>query len=312
MQVAGLVLTTLVVSGLISSYVRTPRQHGFGGVGWTGLAILCGHATLLSLGIEVHPALGALAWSGYVAAVDSAVYSLRGRSLIRSAPRSFVWLAALSVFLWMPFEWYNLQLAGWYRSGLPIGPFRYLVLGWSFACIWPALLETADLLLALARREVPARGSGQAARWRSALPVMATGAACLVVPLLVPRLDLGEHLLPLTAIGFLLVVDPLNGMRGGISLLQDWSSGGRTRLLALSLAGLLCCLACDGLNSMASTGWHSIATLGAGLRLFDLPLPAYLAAAAFGPQAFAMHAFAADVLDLPRASVPSGTADNDD
>ena len=307
MPLAGLTLATVAVAGLIAVCILAHRPHRFGLVGWAGLTTVATCAALLASPFRMPPALGALGWTGYVAAADSAVFSLRGHSLIRSSPRGFVWLAALSIFLWLPFEWYNLLLAGWYRSGLPTGPARYLVLGWAFSCIWPVLFETADLFLAVMRRNFPAVESASGLRPRVAVPMVAGGLVCLTLPLLVPRLDVGEHLLALTAIGFLLVLDPLNAARGDVSLWREWSNGGWALVSALAAAGLFCSLVADGLNYMADARWHSIASLGTGLKLFDLPLAAYIVCAAFGPQAFVMHVFATGTLNLPRASLPSRT-----
>lgn len=307
MPLAGIAVETLAVLGLIGAWALSPRLHSFGAVGWAGLAA-AGLSVALLASPWRAPALGALAWSGYVVAADSAVFSLRGRSMIRSGPQAFAWLVILSIFLWLPFEWYNLRLAGWYRSGMPAGLERYLLLGWSFACIWPALFETSDLFLALARRDAPAAGRGSCPGVPAVVATVAAGGACLVVPLLVPRLDVGEHLLPLVAVGFLLVLDPLNAISGGPSLWRGWSNGGRERLVGLAAAGVFCGLLADGLNYPADAKWHGIASLGAGLKLFEMPLAGYAACAVFGPQAYAMHGFTARLLGRPLAAVPSGPA----
>ena len=303
MPLAGIAVETLAAVGLIGAWALSPRLYSFGALGWTGLAT-AGLSVALLASPWRAPALGALAWSGYVVAADSAVFSLRGRSMIRSGPQAFAWLVILSIFLWLPFEWYNLRLAGWYRSGMPAGLERYLLLGWSFACIWPALFETSDLFLALAHRDAPAAGRGSRPGILAVLATVAAGGACLVVPLF----DVGEHLLPLAAVGFLLVVDPLNATTGGPSLWRDWSNGGRERLVGLAAAGVFCGLLADGLNYAADAKWHAIASLGAGLKLFEMPLAGYAACAAFGPQAYAMHGFASRVLGRPLATVPSGSA----
>lgn len=260
---------------------------------------------MLASPLEEPPGLTALAWTGYLLAVDSAVFSVRGQSLLRSHPERLAWLAVLSVFLWMPFEWYNLRLAGWYRSGLPLGPVRYLLLGWSFACVWPALFLTADLLLAVIRPRLALGRRPDPGPARNAWPLVGTGAACLVIPVLVPRLDLGEHMLGLAGVGFLLLLDPWNAARGQPALWKDWAEGGRARPVALAASGLLCGLFADGLNWLAGPGWHCIWGLGPPWRAFELPIAAYAVFPFFGAQAFAMHVFAADLLGLPAARVPS-------
>ena len=284
---------------------RAPRRRPFGPLGWIGLSAGCLCGALLAAPVGKPIFLGALAWTGLILAVDSSVHALRGRSLIRSSPSAFVWLAVLSIFLWLPFEWYNLRLAGWYRSGLPTGPIRYLLLGWSFACIWPALFEIADLFAALAAPSAP-RGNRPVSVLRGrVIPVVASGAACLAVPVLVPRLDLGEHLLPLAGVGFLLLLDPLNAVAGRPSLWGDWHSGNRVRIFAAGVSGVFCGLMADCLNHGAGAKWHSIYRAGPDLGLLELPLVACLILPFFALQALAMHGFAASVLGLPRAEVPT-------
>ena len=307
-SVSGLAVIAIAVSGLAAGYLRAARRQGLGVAGWAGISVLGASVALLASPLEMPAGLVPLAWTGYVVAVDSAVHSIRGRSMLRCRADSFAWLAVLSVFLWLPFEWYNLRLAGWYRAGLPVGLLRYVLLGWSFACIWPALFVTADFLLA-------ATGAGaDRARSPGTLPIRtawlsaAAGAACLATPLLVPRLDLGEHLLGLASVGFLLLVEPWNAAGGRPSLWQDWRQGLRARPRALAASGLVCGLLADGLNAMAGNGWHCIWSWGATWKLFELPLAAYALLPLFGAQAFSMHVFATGLLGLPTAPVPSSEA----
>ncbi len=303
--VIGLTAAALCAVLLLAACLRAERRRPFGWPGWAGLAAFAGCAAILASPAAAPAPTVPLAWSGLVLAADSAVHALRGRSLLRTRPEVFVWLATLSVFLWLPFEWYNLQLGGWYRAGLPSGPARYLVLGWSFACLWPALFETADLLLALAGRRPPTGSSRRAPRRAWTVPVVATGVACLALPLLVPRLDLGERLLPAAAAGFLLVLDPVNAAGGRPSLWGDWLAGGRARAVALMASGLFCGLVADCLNHAASARLYCIASLPFGAKVVEWPALAYLAFPVFALQAFAMHASAAAALGLPPAPLPS-------
>ena len=303
MPIAGYVLTAAVVSWLVWLWARSQRSEPFGAPGWAGLAIFVGASGLRRLSVAAGPFLGPVAWSGYVLAIDSAVRSVTGVSLMRSTPRAFVWLALLSLFLWLPFEWYNLRLAGWYRAGLPPGLSRYIALGLGHACIWPVLFETSDFILATAFR--PSKGprlAGVPGRPRIAVPMVA-GVACLVLPLALPRLDAGEHLLGLVGVGFLLLLDPLNFAAGRASLWRDVREGNRARLGAIAASGCVCGVLADFVNHMAHGGWHSIATLGGSARLFEFSAPAFFVMPAFALQAFAMHVFAAGKLKLPEAPI---------
>lgn len=311
-MIAGAAIAVLASVVLVGAWARAPRRHCFGAAGWSGLTVFAGCAILVAALQFEPPFLGALAWSGYVVAVDSAVYSIRGRSMLRSRPESFLWLAVLSIFLWLPFEWCNLRLAAWYRAGYPPGLERHILLGWSYACIWPALLETADLVLAGSRWPASSRPQRAAPGRSVRLSATLVGAGCLILPHIVPRLDAGEHLVALTAVCFLLLLDPLNLAAGRPSLWADWVSGSRARCAALALSGALCGILADCLNHWSEAKWHSISTLGAEWKLFVLPLPAYLLLPAFGLQAFAMHAFAAGVLKLPSVELPTWTAPRSD
>lgn len=286
-----------------------PRAAAFGLVGRVGLGVFCGCAAILALPLSEPATVGALAWTGYVLAVDAAVFAARGRSLLRSRPDAFLWLAVLSVFLWLPFEWYNERLAGWYRSGLPPDLSRYVLLGWSFACVWPVLFETADLLLALWFKrgcdDIPARRPSLSL----SCGVTAAGAVLLLAPLAVPRLDLGEHLLPLVSLGFLLLLEPWNAAGGRASLWVDARSREYSRLLALAGAGVLCGLWLDALNHFSRAKWHSLWNLSSNGTFFELPWLAYAALPVLGWQAFAMYEFAAGVLRLPRCGL--GASGND-
>ena len=303
--VLAFIVTSLSVAAVVAAILRAPRRHPFGPPGWVGLSAFCLCGALVVAPGAGPVFLGAIAWTGLILAVDSSVHALRGRSLIRSTPAAFAWLAMLSIFLWLPFEWYNLRLGGWYRSGLPPGPIRYLLLGWFSACIWPALFEMADLFAALAAPAATRQSRPMSVRPGRAATVVTVGAACLAVPVLVPRLDLGEHMLPLVGVGFLLLLDPLNAVAGRPSVWSDWRSGNRVRVVATALSGGFCGLLADCLNHGAGAKWHSIYRAGPDVGVLELPLVGYLVLPLFALQALALHAFAAGVLGLPRAEVPT-------
>lgn len=302
MGLAAIIMLKLAAATLVTAFVRTPRRGSIGLAGWSGIAVFCVCGAWLGTSFPKPAWLVAAAWTGYVVAIDASVYSMRGCSLLRSRTNAFLWLAVLSVFLWLPFEWYNLRLATWYRSGLPDGSLRYVLLGWSSACIWPALYETADFFLALGSRTEPA-WPGRIPRRRAVAISLAAGVACLTVPVAIPRLDAGEFLAPLIACGFLLVLDPVNRWRGWPSLSADWSARYRHRVAALALSGAICGLLADCLNAGASAQWHSIYA-AAELKVFELPLAALAVLPVFALQAYVLHGWAASALGLPVAVIP--------
>ena len=88
-----------------------------------------------------------ICWTGFILFADSLVWRARGRSWIRSSPMEFTFLTIASILLWLVFEFYNLYIDNWYYTGLPENPFlRTFGYAWSFATIWPAIFEGADLI----------------------------------------------------------------------------------------------------------------------------------------------------------------------
>src|SRR5439155_1847964 len=155
-----------------------------------GLAIIFAAEVCLFLGIRwVAIYFTPIVWSGYLMLVDGLVASLRGTSLLANYPRRFATLAVWSVPLWLIFEAYNLRLENWAYVGLPRSPFLAgLGFVWSFATIWPAIFETAELFEALRPGRAPARApSPRRAPGRATLLFLSLlGLVLLSVPLLLP------------------------------------------------------------------------------------------------------------------------------
>ncbi len=91
-----------------------------------------------------------IAWTGFILFADGIVWSARGNSWLRSNRREFVALALVSIPLWVVFEGYNLIIRNWFYVGLPENfALRMFGYAWSFATIWPALFEGAELVAVL-------------------------------------------------------------------------------------------------------------------------------------------------------------------
>ena len=271
----------------------------------------------LLLSLDVEPLavyFTPLVWSGYIMAIDAAVFALRGRSLIRSEPQAFVWMAILSIFLWLIFELYNLRLQNWTYVGLPRNEYlRYLGYGWSFATILPAILETAELLMSAVFRtgwppvEVDARtdtplglmaGESKARRRAAAWGWVVLGAVMVSVPLLAPR-DLGAYLFGSVWLGFIFLVDPLNDRGGRPSLWNDLREGCGARLKALLLSGAVCGILWEFWNYWATAKWFYISPILENWRLFEMPLPGFLGFPPFAVELFALYVFATSIFRLP-------------
>ncbi len=303
MVILGLVFTAVTVVWLAALFFKAPRAAPFAAYGLAGLGIIAVAEVLLFSGVPwVATYFTPICWTGYILAMDAAVFRVRGRSLLRSEPQAFVWMAVLSIFLWLVFEAYNQQLGNWVYIGLPRNELvRYAGYGWSFATIWPVVLETADFLLATqfrARGPAPAPPEPR----KSAGGWIVAGLLMLTVPLLVP-FDVQAYLFALVWLGFIIVVDPLNYRARRPSLWGDLAQGYRARLWALLLAGLVCGILWEFWNYWASAKWIYLFPILEQYRIFEMPVLGFLGFPAFALEIFAMYIFAVSALRLEHYEV---------
>src|SRR3990172_11352967 len=194
----GMIAAFAVAFTLLSRYrsqrhgARIPMQA------YIGAGIVFGGQLLTQLGVApVALFFTPIAWTGYILWIDGAIYSVRGRSLLRNQPAEFARLALFAIPLWLIFEAYNLRLENWIYIGLPDNWWlRQLGYAWAFATIWPGIFETAMLLRALdwhaavpadeiKAAELPQRGIG--------IALLVTGLLMVTIPVIVPQ-QIGAYL----------------------------------------------------------------------------------------------------------------------
>ncbi len=259
-----------------------------------GLAIMIGSEAATLARIEPFYSWNTpICWTGFILFADSVVFAARRRSWIRSTPREFAWLALLSIPLWLVFEGYNQIIRNWYYVGLPANWWlRMFGYAWSFATIWPAIFEGADLVAVVragatepTRPASPARPMESAPPGRTAgpasLPLLA-GALMLASPFLVSR-EVARYMAAPVWLGFIFLLDPINARLGGPSL-----AGDRNRTIDLLLSGLLCGVLWEFWNYWAGAKWHYTVPIMEHVKIFEMPLPGYLGFPPFALECFTM------------------------
>jgi len=299
----GLALTAATVALLFLGYFRSRRLRAFPVHGWLGWLALLSAELLLFARIEpVATYFTPIAWSSYILIADAAVLALTNRSRLNDAPIVVARLALLSIPLWLIFEAYNLRLQNWTYVGVPrTWPAALFGYAWSFATITPAVFETADLVQAVLPPS-PASPSLEAAPdssrniSRAAESVlMISGAACLLIPLLVPQ-HFAAYLFALIWIGFLLLLDPLNHRLGLPSFIGDLDEGMRRRLYGFLLAGWICGWLWEFWNDWAAAKWLYTFPMFQRWKIFEMPAPGFLGFLPFALDCFVMYVTAAWLL----------------
>jgi hypothetical protein len=231
-----------------------------------------------------------IAWTGYILFVDGLVWKLRGASWLSHARAEFLFLAAMSVPLWVVFELYNkYSIHNWHYVGLPESTIvRYVGYAWSFATILPALFETGELISTLRDRRARGRQAddlGPQPLGVGARLSIAAGAVMLIVPILYPSTYLAAPIW----LGFIFLLDPLNARAGAESILGDLRRGRRGRLINLMLAGLVCGVIWEFWNYWAATKWQYTVPILPDLKVFEMPVAGFAGFPAFAVECFAMY-----------------------
>lgn len=301
----GIIILAGLGALLAARYAASKRVKPFPRSGWVGAAIILAAEALL--GLQVHWVtiyFTPLVWTGYLAFADSLVFSLRGSSFFRRDPGGFFALAAWSIPLWLIFEAYNLRLKNWTYVGMPASiPAQVIGCAWSFATIWPAIFETAEMVQALGF--FPSKHQTRAAVSQAAKTgLVIAGALCLAIPPLLPS-HTGSYLFGIVWVGFALLFDPINDALGGRSLLRDWEQGDETTLKNLLFAGLICGFLWEFWNFWAHARWVYIFPIMQGWKIFEMPAPGFLGFLPFAVECFAMYEF----LRVLRARIAQPEAD---
>lgn len=259
-----------------------------------GFFIMVGAEILLYYRVSPIPIFFTpIAWTGYILWLDGWKYQGTRHSLIRSRTREFVWMAVLSVFLWLVFEWYNWTiLFNWDYINLPPAWWQFqLGTFWAFATVTPAILET-DEWLEWKGQGVPPIGHLIDPRapfpgwlaWSSGV----FGFLCVILPFLVAP-ETAPHLSAFVWCGFPFLLDPINHALGGRSWIVEIRQGHWGRLGRLFLAGLICGVFWEFWNYWADTKW--IYTVPGPLgkwKVFEMPFMGYLGFMAFGVEVWVM------------------------
>jgi hypothetical protein len=283
----GIILTAATVTILVVEFFRA-RRRALPAHGWLGLVTLVCAEYLMFHGIEPAATyFSPLAWTAYILLADAAIFAVSGHSRLRDEPRGLLKMAVLSIPLWLIFEAYNLRLANWMYVGLPQGVVeRWFGYAWSFATITPAIFITAALIESFGWFEGDSRTLrlGRATETAS----IAVGAALLTVPLLVPA-RMGTYMFGLVWLGFLFLLEPINYRLLLPSFIGDLARGYRGRLYSFLAAGWVCGWLWEFWNYWARARWIYTFPISQQWKIFQMPMPGYLAFPVYALECFAMY-----------------------
>jgi uncharacterized membrane protein YdcZ (DUF606 family) len=283
----GIIFTAATVTILVAEFFRTQRRP-LPAHGWLGLIALVCAEFLVFRGVEpAFTYFNPLAWTAYILLADAATFAITGHSRLREEGRGFLKMAALSIILWLIFEAYNLRLSNWTYVGLPHGRLEsWLGYAWSFATITPGIFMTAGLVESFGWFRAESRPI-RFSRTAEILFIM-LGATLLVIPILAPR-HIAMYMFAFVWLGFLFLLEPLNHRLLLPSFLNDLARGYRGRLYSFMIAGWICGWLWEFWNYWAGAKWVYTFPILQQWKIFEMPVPGYLAYPVFALECFAMY-----------------------
>ena len=230
-----------------------------------------------------------IVWSGYILFVDSLVFRIKGRSLISSHTKEFVFIVMMSLPFWLIFEFYNVFTHSWHYVN-----YVWYVHIFDFMTILPAVLETFSLLNSLNvwslvdtkafTANPPKRQDNP--RW-AVRSLVILGLVMCALPVFI-----GSNGFLFMWMGLAFLLDPLNYLTGSPSLLQKASVGMKSTLLQISTAGLIMGFFWEFWNYQAYPKWfYSLPSIILNIKLFEMPVEGYVGYIAFGASAFLFYSF---------------------
>lgn len=282
--------------------MRLPRHS------WLGLALLALSEGAMLAHVEPFWTWHTpFAWTGYILLLDGVIYKLRGSSWLTTNRGEFVFLAIVSIPLWVVFEGYNLLIGNWYYINLPDNLFvRYFGYAWAFATISPGIFLTAELVSALRGRRLPTVDSSLSTTdYRLSTSdyfSIAAGAAMLLWPLVWPS----PYLAAPVFLGFIFLLDPINARAGDESLFRDLRAGRYDRLINLLAAGFVCGGLWEFWNFWARAKWIYTVPIFGDIKMFEMPVLGYFGFPPFALECFTMYVFTRRLLWRGAAGRPIG------
>jgi hypothetical protein len=233
-----------------------------------------------------------IVWTGYILFIDALVYRIKGRSLLVTDRAELLIIIVVSIAGWWLFELYNeprfwqsnLELWWHYHNLEPNLFLRRLGYDWAFATISPAMFETSELLeytaFARLKRFRPVRFSTA-----TLILTILIGATCIALPLVI----LSAWLVPLVWLGYIILLDPINTLRGSQSIIGDLGRGDHRRLYSLLAAGGICGVLWEFWNYWAISKWTYTVPYLANFKIFEMPVLGFLGFPPFAVECWAMY-----------------------
>lgn len=224
------------------------------------------------------------AWWSFILVVDSLNFRRRKASPLSESTKSFLFLAFISVFVWLIFELFNLRLKNWSYHDLPSSIFeRWLGYFIAFASVIPAMREISFFVEGFFKKKRLALFRMKPSPIFLRLCVF-LGVLSIFLSLSWPRL-----FFPLVWLCFIFLLEPLNFWLENKTFLADLERREWTRLWSWISAGLVAGFFWELWNFWAGSRWEYSLPYLNFWRVFQMPVLGYTGFLPFALEIFAFY-----------------------
>jgi hypothetical protein len=225
-------------------------------------------------------------WWALIFIFDSLNFRLRNMSPLFRSPKKFVFMAFISVFVWLIFELFNLRLENWSYHDLPASlPIRWIGYFFAFATVLPALIELSELFSKVFKEKSLAKFDFVKKK------VFLNGSVIFGILSLGLCLGFPRLFFPLAWLSFIFLLEPINYRMNNDSLFSDLEKGRAGRIYSWLAAGLAAGILWELLNFWSSSRWeYTLPYLNFG-RIFQMPVFGYGGFLPFALEVFALWSF---------------------
>ena len=224
------------------------------------------------------------AWWSFILVMDSLNFRIRKISPLSESPRTFLFSAFISVFVWLIFELFNLRLGNWHYHDLPPHMTeRWLGYFLAFATVIPAILEIAHFIEGFLKKK-------NLALFRlKVTPHFLKLCVFLGVLFFFLTIAWPSIFFPLVWLCFIFLLEPLNYWLKNETLTADLEKKNWTRIWSWILAGLAAGFLWELWNSFAGSHWKYSLPYLDFWRIFHMPVFGYTGFMPFALEIFAFY-----------------------
>lgn len=235
------------------------------------------------------------AWWSFILSVDSLNFRFSKSSPLSQSLKNFLFVAFISVFVWLIFELFNLRLKNWHYRSLPSNyGERWLGYFIAFSSVMPAMLEVSFLARKIFRKNYSlfqTRVSPLFLKLSVSLGILS-----IFLGLGWPRI-----FFPLVWLCFIFLLEPFNYWLKNKTFLADLEKGEWRNIFSWLLAGLTAGFLWEFWNFWAGSHWEYSLPYLNFWRIFQMPIFGYSGFLPFALEIFAFgELFSAARRKLPK------------